>query len=102
MRDTARLAADTSAHYTFVSSISVYRDLSAPGVQEDAPVHTLEDETVAEAAIGDLFDGPAERPEPAAAPGKGAAPASAEADDLAAAFLDLDELSIEEKIALFA
>ncbi len=72
--------------------------------QDDA---VLEDETVAEAAIGDLFDGPAEVPEPdaaaqAAAPGEDTAPASAEADDLAAAFLDLDELSIEEKIALFA
>ena len=48
VRDIARIAADTGAHYTFVSSISVYRDLSAPGVREDAPVHTLEDETVEE------------------------------------------------------
>jgi len=45
VRDTARLAAETGAHYTFVSSISVYRDLSTAGVREDAPVHTLEDET---------------------------------------------------------
>jgi 2'-hydroxyisoflavone reductase len=48
VRDIARIAADTGAHYTFVSSISVYRDLSAPGVREDAPVHALEDETVEE------------------------------------------------------
>jgi 2'-hydroxyisoflavone reductase len=48
VRDTARLAAQTGAHYTFVSSISVYRDLSATGVAEDAPLHTLEDETAEE------------------------------------------------------
>ncbi|WP_342150580.1 hypothetical protein [Methylorubrum sp. SB2] len=64
---------------------------------EDAAVA---DEAVAEAALGDLFDTPAETaPAAEAAP---AAPAPAPVDDLAAAFLDLDELSIEEKIALFA
>jgi 2'-hydroxyisoflavone reductase len=55
VRDTARLAAETSAHYTFVSSISVYQDLSAPGVREDAPVHTLEDETVEEIVDSETY-----------------------------------------------
>jgi nucleoside-diphosphate-sugar epimerase len=32
-------------HYTFVSSISVYADLSRPGVDEDAPVAPLAEET---------------------------------------------------------
>jgi len=48
VRDAACLAAETDAHYSFVSSISVYRDLSATGVGEDAPVQTLEDETAEE------------------------------------------------------
>ncbi|HET6656593.1 MAG TPA: SDR family oxidoreductase [Gaiellaceae bacterium] len=55
VRDTARLAADTGAHYTFVSSVSVYRDLSAPGVREEAPVHTLEDETVEEIVDSETY-----------------------------------------------
>lgn len=77
-----------------------------------APAETLlaqdvDDDAVAEAVLGDLFDTPAEIAQPAAepmpaAPEKAPAPAPAQADDLAAAFLDLDELSIEEKIALFA
>lgn len=46
VRDSAGLLAGRVAHYTLVSSISVYRDLSEPGAAEDAPVHTLADETV--------------------------------------------------------
>lgn len=48
VRDAARLLAPTDAHYTFVSSISVYRDLSEPGIDETAPLHTIPDETVEE------------------------------------------------------
>ncbi len=53
--DATGLAADMGAHYTFVSSISVYRDLSAAGVREDAPVHTLEDETVEEITDSETY-----------------------------------------------
>lgn len=79
-------------------------DVTEDGRTEDA---IIADEAVAEAAIGDLFDTPVETARPVAeaapaAPEKASAPAPAEADDLTAAFLDLDGLSIEEKIALFA
>ncbi|KQT61517.1 hypothetical protein ASG52_01110 [Methylobacterium sp. Leaf456] len=83
--------------------------LLAQDVEEDEPTEDAitADEAVAEAALGDLFDPPADTAQPAAeaaptAAEKASAPAPAEVDDLAAAFLDLDELSIEEKIALFA
>ncbi|MFY9293829.1 MAG: hypothetical protein WAP03_24500 [Methylorubrum rhodinum] len=74
---------------------------------QDAEDVAVAEEAVAEAALGDLFDTPAEIARPAAEPTtaiaeKASAPAPAQRDDLAAAFLDLDELSIEEKIALFA
>jgi hypothetical protein len=74
---------------------------------QDAEDVAVAEEAVAEAALGDLFDTPAEITRPAAEPTtaiaeKASAPAPAQVDDLAAAFLDLDELSIEEKIALFA
>jgi 2'-hydroxyisoflavone reductase len=44
----ARLLADAVAHYTFVSSISVYPDSGEPGRDETAPVMTLADESVEE------------------------------------------------------
>src|SRR4030095_15762044 len=37
VRDAARLLRDAVEHYTFVSSISVYRDTSVPGVDENYP-----------------------------------------------------------------
>jgi 2'-hydroxyisoflavone reductase len=40
----ADLLADRVGHYTFISSISVYRDLSRPGACEEDPVLELEDE----------------------------------------------------------
>lgn len=39
----ARLLRDTVPHYVFVSSVSVYADVSAPGVDEDAPLAALAD-----------------------------------------------------------
>ncbi|MBM7663199.1 2'-hydroxyisoflavone reductase [Bacillus mesophilus] len=46
-QSTAILASATSV-YTFISSISVYKDFSTPGLTEDAEVLKLEDETVEE------------------------------------------------------
>ncbi|GAC1506692.1 MAG: SDR family oxidoreductase [Ktedonobacteraceae bacterium] len=43
---TARVLADTVRHYTFISSVSVYADLSTPDVDEEAPVSTLTPEQV--------------------------------------------------------
>jgi 2'-hydroxyisoflavone reductase len=38
VRRSAELLADSAGHYTFVSSISVYRDFARTGINEDAPV----------------------------------------------------------------
>ena len=48
VRDSARLLANATAHYTFVSSISVYADHSQPGTTEEAEVALLEDVLVEE------------------------------------------------------
>ncbi len=45
VRQSAELLRDATAQYVFVSSISVYADLSKPGQDEDAPVSTLADTT---------------------------------------------------------
>ena len=47
--DSARRLADASEHYTFVSSVSVYKDTSVPGVDEGHPVGTVTDEELREA-----------------------------------------------------
>src|SRR5215210_2430376 len=49
VRDSAALLADAAEHYTFVSSISVYRDTSAPGVDESYAVVRITDEELREA-----------------------------------------------------
>src|SRR3712207_3818551 len=49
VRDSARLLADAAAHYTFVSSISVYRDTRAPGIDEVYPVAVIGDDELREA-----------------------------------------------------
>ncbi len=41
----ARLLASAVQHYTFISSISVYRDFKLPGLDEAYPAATIEDET---------------------------------------------------------
>jgi 2'-hydroxyisoflavone reductase len=43
VRAAAAALAGRVAHYTFVSSLSVYADASRPGIDETAPVATLED-----------------------------------------------------------
>jgi 2'-hydroxyisoflavone reductase len=48
VRASAELLADAVQHYTFISSISVYADLSKPGADENTPVGTLPDATVEE------------------------------------------------------
>ena len=54
--DSARLLAGRCGHYTFVSSESVYADVSRPGVDEDAPVAVLADPAV-EVVDGDTYGG---------------------------------------------
>ena len=46
---TAELLADSVNQYVFISSQSVYADLSSPGVNETAPLRTLTEEQLAEA-----------------------------------------------------
>lgn len=55
VRTAASLLADSVDHYTFVSSCSVYRDTTRPGVDETAPVHTLADESVEEIADAETY-----------------------------------------------
>ena len=49
VRDSASLLADAADHYTFVSSVSVYRDMCVPGVDENYPVGVIGDEQLREA-----------------------------------------------------
>jgi 2'-hydroxyisoflavone reductase len=46
--DSARLLAEAVEHYTFISSISVYRALDRPGIAETYDLATMADETVEE------------------------------------------------------
>ncbi len=48
VRASAQLLADAAAHYTFISTINVYADPSVAGLDEQAPLATLADETVEE------------------------------------------------------
>lgn len=48
VRESARLLADTVEHYTFISTLSVYADLTLVGMDESGPLATTEDETVEE------------------------------------------------------
>jgi 2'-hydroxyisoflavone reductase len=49
VRDSATLLADAAGHYTFVSSISVYRDTRVPGVDEGYPLAEITEERLREA-----------------------------------------------------
>ena len=69
--DSARLLADRVEHYTFVSTISVFREF-VPGMNEDAPLAELEDPTV-ETVTGETYGGLkvlCERAAEAAMPGR--------------------------------
>jgi 2'-hydroxyisoflavone reductase len=46
VRQSAELLADSVSHYTFISSISVYSDLSRRGIDEMGEIGKLDDETV--------------------------------------------------------
>lgn len=48
-RRTAELLRSAVSHYTFISTVSVYRDFSQPRMNEGAPVGTVTDEEVADA-----------------------------------------------------
>ena len=54
VRMSAEYLAPRCAHYTFVSSISVYRSRARPGATEDEPVGTLDDPSVEE-VTGDTY-----------------------------------------------
>ncbi|CAA9588279.1 MAG: hypothetical protein AVDCRST_MAG86-4060 [uncultured Truepera sp.] len=47
-RRTAELLQNAVSYYTFVSTVSVYRDFAQSGMDEDAPVSTVTDEEVAD------------------------------------------------------
>jgi len=54
VRQSARLLSGSASRYVFISSISVYADVSALGVDEDGQLGTLEDETTEE-IVGDTY-----------------------------------------------
>lgn len=48
VKSTAELLKDSAAHYSFISSISVYANFQKAGMDENAPLGKLEDESVEE------------------------------------------------------
>ena len=54
VKASAELLSDAVEHYSFVSSLSAYKDFSTPDQDETAPVATMEDETVEE-VTGDTY-----------------------------------------------
>jgi 2'-hydroxyisoflavone reductase len=48
VKKSAELLGSSVEHYTFISSINAYGDLSKPGIDESSPVATLDDPTVEE------------------------------------------------------
>ena len=54
VRQSAEMLAGAVSRYVFISSISVYADTSAPGVDENSPLGTLED-TATEEIAGDTY-----------------------------------------------
>lgn len=48
VNDAAKALAGNVGQYIFISSVSVYADFSQPGLTEESPVGTIEDETVEE------------------------------------------------------
>jgi 2'-hydroxyisoflavone reductase len=56
VRDSAEMLADAVDHYTFISTLSVYSDPSRVGMDEEAPLGSIEDELIEE--INDESYGP--------------------------------------------
>jgi 2'-hydroxyisoflavone reductase len=56
VRDAAEALKDSVEHYSFISSISVFSRFDQPGLHEDSPLGTLEDEIVEE--VNDQTYGP--------------------------------------------
>lgn len=56
VRSLAEVLGDRGGHYTFISTISIYADPPEPGIDENAPLRTLEDPTT-EAVTGDTYGG---------------------------------------------
>jgi len=54
VRKSAELLADSVGHYTFISSLNAYSDFSKPGVDENYPLATIDDETV-EKVTGETY-----------------------------------------------
>lgn len=54
VRLSAEALTGATDHYTLISSLSVYADVSQPGLDESAPVGTLQDETV-EQVTGETY-----------------------------------------------
>ena len=54
VRDSARLLSKAVGHYVFISTVSVYADFKAEGMDESAPVGTLPDPTV-EQVTGETY-----------------------------------------------
>lgn len=48
VRQSAELLAEAIDHYTFISSLSVYSGLGGPGLDESAPVGTIDDTSIEE------------------------------------------------------
>jgi len=55
VRATAELLAGVIGHYTFISSISVYRDFSRTGIDESAPLATLPAGTIEDENDGSTY-----------------------------------------------
>lgn len=55
VRATAKLLADSITHYTFISSISVYRDFAKPRLDESAPVEQLPPGAIEDDKNGDTY-----------------------------------------------
>jgi 2'-hydroxyisoflavone reductase len=48
VRQSAEALKDSAGHYTFISTLSVYPDMSISGINEETPVATMEDERIEE------------------------------------------------------
>lgn len=57
VREFVSITGDRFAHYTFVSSISVYADTSRPGTDEAAAVYALADETAEDIPDAETYGG---------------------------------------------